>query len=425
MIKHKVDSMKPCLTTLPNGMRVVTHHIPHVETVSMGVWIEAGSRLEAAHNNGIAHFLEHMAFKGTKTRSAFDIVRQIEAVGGDLNAATSQDVTYYHASVLKEDTGLGIDILADILQNSIFLEEEIEKERNVVLQEIDQTNDTPDDVIFDHFQSIAFSGQPLGQPILGTRETVKSFDRSMLESFVKENYLPHRMVFSAAGNLSHEAIVAHVEKVFSYPQVPSVSKNQSARYKGGYTHLFKKLEQQHFVLGFEGVALDSPDFYVAHCYSGLLGGGMSSRLFQEVREKRGLVYGISSFVTSYKDTGLFGVYTGTSSDQMEEIIQIIFQEIEKTTSGITDEETERAKNQLKAHILMAQESTAYWASANARQVLTFGKTRSVSEIIEKIEAIDARTMGDYAAQLLASPPSFAFVGPRKKKIAYTLNRMCD
>lgn len=419
MLKNKVESQATQLTTLPNGMRVVTHHIPHVETVSMGVWIEAGSRLETARTNGIAHFLEHMAFKGTTTRSAFDIVRQIESVGGDLNAATSQDVTYYHASVLKEDTALGIEILADILQNSTFLEEEIEKERNVVLQEIDQTNDTPDDVVFDHFQSVAFAGQSLGQPILGTRDTVKSFDREMLQAFVQSHYLPHRMVVSAAGNLDHEVIVAQVKDLFGYAKGSTSAPWPAASYKGGYTHLFKKLEQQHFVLGFEGIPLNSPDFYVAHCYSGLLGGGMSSRLFQEVREKRGLVYGISSFVTSYKDTGLFGVYTGTSSDQMEEIIQIIFQEIEKTTKEITDEESERAKNQLKAHILMAQESTAYWANSLARQVLTFGQPRSVPEIIEKIDAIDARKMGAYAEQLLTSTPSFAFIGPRKKKITYS------
>jgi predicted Zn-dependent peptidase len=408
------------LSTLPNGFRIVTHHIPHVETVSMGVWIGAGSRCETPDNNGIAHFLEHMAFKGTMTRSAFDIVQQIEAVGGDLNAATSQDVTYYHASLLKQDINLGIDILADILQNSTFAQEEIEKERKVVLQEIDQTNDTPDDVIFDHFQSIAFPNQSLGRPILGSRSNVKSFNKKMLRDFIKEHYLPHKMVFAAAGNLNHDEVVARVKEVFLYPKSETKIRNEAGCYKGGYSHIFKKLEQQHFVIGFEGVSLDSKDFYLAHCYSGLLGGGMSSRLFQEIREKRGLVYGISSFVTAYRDTGLFGIYTGTSEDQIEEIIRIIFQEIENSISNITVEEAERAKNQLKAHILMSQESTAYWANTLARQVLTFGKAQTVEEITHKIDAIDKGRLGQYASDLLTSVPSLAFIGPRKKKINYEL-----
>ena len=406
------------LTTLPNGFRIVTRHIPYVETVSMGVWVGSGSRSETPKNNGIAHFLEHMAFKGTTTRSAFDIVQQIEAVGGDLNAATSQDATYYHASLLKENTFLGIEILADILQNSTFLSQEIEKERNVVLQEIDQTNDTPDDVVFDHFQTSAFPDQPLGRPILGSRSNVKSFNKEMLQEFIEENYHPSRMVFSAAGNLDHEQIVAHIQALFLYPRKDVKLSVEPGIYKGGYSHTFKELEQQHFVLGFEGVSVTSEDFYLAHCYSGLLGGGMSSRLFQEIREKRGLVYGISSFSSSYQDTGLFGVYTGTSEDKTEEIIRIIFQEMENSTVNITSEEAERSKNQLKAHILMAQESTSYWANSMARQVLTFGKPRRMEEIMDKIEAIDKHALGQYAGKLLKSKPCLAFIGPRKNHIDY-------
>lgn len=409
------------LTTLSNGLRVVTHHIPYVETVSMGVWVAAGSRCETVTNNGMAHFLEHMAFKGTTSRSAFDIVQQVEAVGGDLNAATSQDVTYYHASFLKENTFLGIEILADILQNSTFLQEEIEKERNVVLQEIDQTNDTPDDVVFDHFQTAAFPDQPLGRPILGSRENVKSFNKAMLQDFIDTHYQASRMVFSAAGNLDHEKIVERIEALFLYPKNTIKLNVQPGVYQGGYSHVFKELEQQHFVLGFEGVSISSADFYLAQCYSGLLGGGMSSRLFQEIREKRGLVYGISSFSSTYQDTGLFGVYTGTSEDKTEEIIKIIFQEMENSTFNITSEEAERAKNQLKAHILMAQESTSYWANSMARQVLTFGRTRTLKEILEKIETIDQKALGDYAAKLLKSTPTLAFIGPRKQPIQYKEN----
>ncbi|OFW96582.1 MAG: hypothetical protein A2977_00620 [Alphaproteobacteria bacterium RIFCSPLOWO2_01_FULL_45_8] len=392
--------------------------MPHVETISMGVWVGAGSRRETLSNNGIAHFLEHMAFKGTTTRSAFDIVQQIEAVGGDLNAATSQEVTYYHASLLKEHTALGIEILADILQNSTFLSAEIEKERKVVLQEIDQTEDTPDDVIFDHFQAVSFPDQPLGRPILGSRMTVNGLTQNMLHDFVAQYYVPQRMVFSAAGNLQHEEIVAQVERAFLTLQALPEAPLPRASYKGGYAHTFKKLEQQHIVLGFEGLALESPDFYLAHCYSSLLGGGMSSRLFQEIREKRGLVYGISSFMSSYQETGLFGIYTGTSEDKTEEIIEIIFQEIENTASHITSEEGERSKNQVKASILMAQESTAYWANTLARQVLVFGRPRTVEEVISKIDAVTEEKMGQYASQLLYSTPSLAFIGPRKKKINY-------
>ena len=406
------------LSTLPNGFRVVTYSIPHLETISMGVWIGAGSRYETLENNGIAHFLEHMAFKGTKTQSAFDIVQKIESVGGDLNAATSQDMTCYHASLLKKDTRLGIEILSDILQNSTFLKEEIERERRVVLQEIDQTEDTPEEIIFDHFQGAAFPDQPLGRPILGPRKNVKAFEKETLCNFIDQNYVPGNMVFSAAGNLDHEKIVEQIKDTFLYSKKGLEVKPQPAFYKGGYSHTFKKLEQQHLAIGFEGVALGSTEFYVAHCYSGLLGGGMSSRLFQEIREKRGLVYGISSFSSSHKDTGLFGIYTGTSEDKMEEIIKVILGEIEGSLSNLTSEEVERSKNQLKAHILMAQEKTSYWANSLAKQVLNFGKTTTTKEIIEKIEKVDKDSLKKFAKKLLVSEVSLAFIGPRKKDIQY-------
>lgn len=406
----------PQMTTLPNGLRVVTYHVPYVQTVSLGLWVGAGSRCETPVNNGIAHFLEHMAFKGTTTRSAFDIARQIEAVGGDLNAATSQDLTYYYASLLKEDTHLGIEILADILQNSTFQQDEMEKERNVVLQEIDQTNDTPDDVIFDHFQSVAFPGQPLGRPILGTPQTVKSFTKEMLTDFIHQHYHPSEMVFAAAGNLESSPVADWVEQAFSFSPCMKGPQIESSVYQGGYSHVVKDLEQQHFVLGFEGVPLTHPDFYLAHCYAGLLGGGMSSRLFQEVREKRGLVYGISAFSSSYQEAGLFGIYTGTSENKLEEIIKIIFSEIEKTTFELMDEEVDRAKNQLKASILMAQESTFYWANTLARQILTWGQPRSLPDMLSRIDSIDKDDLQRYAAQLLKGKPSVAFIGSRKEHL---------
>lgn len=401
------------VTTLSNGMRVVTQSMPHVKTISMGVWVDVGSRYEEEREGGIAHFLEHMAFKGTKTRSAFDIVREIEAVGGDLNAATSQETTSYFVTLLQEDWRLGVDVLSDIVQNSIFPQEEIARERDVVLQEVDQTEDAPDEVVFELAQKVAFPNQALGRPILGTKENIRAFDQKTLNSFVDKHYTGDRLVFSAAGCVDHDALVEVVEKAFQTVRSAEVERVcEKGVYQGGDASLSKPLEQKHIVFGFEGVPITDPRFYTIQCYANLLGGGMASRLFQEVREKRGLVYGISAFAPSYRDTGLFCVYTSTSQSSVKDIIEIVQEEIQKTACSVTEEELNRSKNQMKANFLVAREGTAYCMSAAARQLLYGGRLKTPEEIIQTIDDISRLDIKVIVEAILKSPSITSYVGPR-------------
>lgn len=401
------------LTTLPNGFRIITDSISTVETASLGVWIGAGSRNETVSNNGVAHFLEHMAFKGTTTRSAYEIARAIEDVGGYLNAYTSREITAYYARVLKQDVGLAIDILGDILQNSTFSEEELLKERDVILQEISQSKDTPDDIIFDYFQETAYPNQPLGRTILGPEKNVSQMTRTTLIEFMQTHYHPSQMVFAAAGNINHEEIVEKVQGHFHLKRETSSFLQEPALYQGGTFQETRDLEQLHLVLGVQGVSTQHKDFYTSSIYSTLLGGGMSSRLFQEVREKRGLAYSIYSFSSSYKDSGVFGVYVGTSKKEGPHVIQVIKEELHKSTHTLSAEEVKRAKSQLKAGLLMGMESTSHRAKTLAQQLLTFGKTFTPAEIIERIDAPSLEEIQEFSKTLLESSFTFAAVGPVK------------
>ena len=390
------------VTKLDNGMRVATHFIPHVKTISMGLWVDVGARYELPEEAGMSHFLEHMAFKGTRTRTAYDIVQQIEAVGGDLNAATSQDTTAYYVTLLAEDWRLGLDVLADIVLNSTFPEEEIERERDVVLQEIDQTEDAPDDVVFEMAQKISFPDQALGCPILGPKENIKSFKKEDLERFVHKHYKSNRLLFVAAGCVDHDLVVEAVSKAFSGAKRGEDLILGDVTYGGGEISQRKPLEQNHLVLGFEGVSLADSGYTAMQAYAGLLGGGMASRLFQEIREKRGLVYGISSFPVGYRDTGLFYVYTSTSQNKIEALIEIILEEMMKTSQHLTEEEVIRAKTQIKAHMLMAEEKTSFWVGRIGRQLLHLGRIVSTEEWVRKVEEIDGNQLKKIAEKLLQS-----------------------
>src|SRR5271156_1213565 len=312
------------LATLPNGPRIVTDRIDTVATVSLGLWVDVGTRHEPAKVNGVAHFLEHMAFKGTKRRSALAIAEEIEAVGGHLNAYTSRESTAYYAKVLKEDLPLALDILADILMNSSFDPAEFERERTVILQEIGQANDTPDDIIFDHFQERAFPDQAMGRPTLGSPEIIRRLSRESVIAYLRDHYGAARMVLSASGNLDHDRFVDLADRLLS--AMPAIGANghaitaEPARYIGGEYRQGRDLEQLHLVLGFPSLALGDPDYYAASVLSTAFGGGMSSRLFQEVREKRGLVYTIHSFAHSFRDGGLFGIYAGTGEEEAGELM---------------------------------------------------------------------------------------------------------
>lgn len=408
------------VSVLKNGLRVVTDSMPHVETAALGVWVNIGTRHEKAKINGIAHMLEHMAFKGTKTRKARDIAEQIEAVGGYLNAATSREMTAYYARVLKEDVPLALDILSDILLNSVFDPEELERERAVILQEINQANDTPDDIIFDYFQETAFPNQPMGQPILGTAEIIKQIDRDTLLNFMQDHYRAPRMVLAATGNVDHNQIVSIAEKCFASLNSDTPVSLEPALYKGGDFRHEHDLEQVHMIIGFEGVPIDHKDYYVASLLATLLGGGMSSRLFQEIREKRGLVYSIYAFKSSYTDAGLFAIYAGTGPDQVEEVIPVICDEINKMTDLIEENELQRAKAQLKAGLLMGLESTSNRCEQLAQHILFHGRPIPSTEISERIEAVNVTDLKRIAKTIFSSVPTLTSIGPIQSLEAYNV-----
>jgi predicted Zn-dependent peptidase len=406
------------ITKLANGMTIVTDRLDTVETVSLGVWVQAGSRFETAANNGVSHLLEHMAFKGTARRSARDIAEEIEAVGGHLNAFTSREMTAFHATTLKDNVDVAIDIIGDILQNSVFDQQELEREREVVLQEIGQAFDTPDDIVFDHFQSTAFPEQPLGRPVLGPPEIVASMTRDTLMGYMGTHYTPPRMIFAAAGKLDHDVIVAMVEAQFSRVEAGIVEQPEAALYRGGDIRETRDLEQVHFVLGFESVGFHDPDYYAIAVAASTLAGGMSSRLFQEIREKRGLVYSIYGFNSAYSDGGLFGIYAGTGEEGLAELVPVLCDELIKSTSTIEEKELGRARAQMRTGIVMSLESTAARAEQIARQITVFDRVMPIEELIEKVEALSCADIERAISRLLSSDPTVAAIGPVSRLPSY-------
>src|SRR5579862_632818 len=402
------------LATLSNGLRIVTDKIDTVATVSLGLWVDVGTRHEPAEINGVAHFLEHMAFKGTERRSALAIAEEIEAVGGHLNAYTSRESTAYYAKVLKEDVPLALDILADILMHSTFEENEFERERAVILQEIGQANDTPDDIIFDHFQERAFPDQAMGRPVLGSPKIIRKLSRKSVVSYLKDHYGASRMVLSAAGNLDHDRLVELADTLLCGLPAERAVATEPARYVGGEHRQGRDLEQLHLVLGFPGLPLGDPDYYAAAVLSTAFGGGMSSRLFQEVREKRGLVYAISSFAHGYRDGGLFGVYAGTGEDEAAELLPVLCDETRKLDNGFTPVELARAKAQMRAGLLMSLESTSARCEQLAQHLLIYGTPFDPAEIVGRIEAVDAAAIGRVVARLRAGPPTVTALGPLRR-----------
>ena len=399
------------MSRLANGLRVVTDSMTSVESVTLGVWAGVGARDEPAPLNGVAHLLEHMAFKGTTTRSARDIAEAIEAVGGHLNAHTARDHTAYYAKVLKEDVALALNILADILRNPAFEPKELDCEKAVILQEIGQSLDTPDDIVFDHFQEVAYPDQALGRPVLGTVETVSRMQREQVADYLARHYRADRMVLVAAGNLDHERFVELAEPLFGSLPGGGEAASEPACYTGGDARESRELEQVHLVLGFKGLAHGDPDFYAAAVFSTLLGGGMSSRLFQEIREKRGLVYSIYSYVSSYADSGIFAVYAGTGKGQVAELIPRMCDEIVGVGNGVKTEEITRARAQIKASIRMALESTGARAERLASHLLFRRRIIPIAELLASIDAVDEEAVRRVARRLAEGTPSFAALGP--------------
>jgi predicted Zn-dependent peptidase len=399
------------VTRLDNGLTVVTDPMPNVESVSVGVWVDAGTRHEAAPINGVSHLLEHMAFKGTRRRSAQAIAEEIEAVGGQINAYTAREHTAYYAKVLKEDIGLAVDIIADILQHSVLDAEELAREQAVVVQEIGQAIDTPDDIIFDHFQAAAYPEQAMGRPVLGTAELVRSMTRDTVASYMREHYAAGNMVLAAAGRVDHDTLVTLADRGFTHLAPGRRPPEEPARYIGGQYREERDLEQTHLVLGFEGVSYVHADYYAESVLSTLLGGGMSSRLFQEVREKRGLVYSIYSFASHYDDGGLFAIYAGTGPDDAGEVLPVVCEEINKVMENVGEEEVARARAQLKASILMSLESTGSRCEQLARQMQIYGHPKAVEDVVAQVEAVDIAAVLGAARRVFAGTPTFAAIGP--------------
>ena len=399
------------LSTLTNGLRVATDRLDTVDTVSLGIWIDVGTRHEPAEINGVAHFLEHMAFKGTERRSALAIAEEIEAVGGHLNAYTSRESTAYYAKVLKEDLPLALDILSDILQHSTFDCEEIERERAVILQEIGQANDTPDDIIFDYFQERAFPDQAMGRPVLGRPEIIRRLGRDAVLTYLRDHYGARRMVLAAAGHLDHDRIVDLAEELIGGMPADRSAIVEPARYTGGDRREHRDLEQLHLVMGFPGPALDHPDYYAAAVLSTALGGGMSSRLFQEIREKRGLVYSIHSFVHGYRDGGLFGIYAGTGEAEAAELVPALCEQAVRLEAGLSPIELNRAKTQMKAGLLMSLESTSARCEQLAQHLLIHGTPFDPVDIVRRIEAVDDDAIRRVVARWRSGPPTLVGLGP--------------
>jgi len=404
----------PQITTLPNGLRVSADQMKDVETVSVGVFVNTGSRNETPQINGISHFLEHMAFKGTAKRTARQIAEEFEGIGGRINAYTSKEKTVYYAKVLKQHAEFAVEFLADILQNSTFDQVELEKERGVILQEIAMTNDTPDDIIFDHFQETAYPNQALGRSILGPTKNIKKFGREHFANYIAAQYNYQNMAVVAAGNIKESDLVKWSKKYFNQLASNKIKPVEPAKYVGGVFKKEKKLEQINLVMGFEAFDIKHKHHYTAQILAMILGGGMSSRLFQEVRENRGLAYSIYAFNSANCDSGIFGIYAGTTPEKTNELIDATRQEIKKICDKISDAELARVRTQFEASLLMAKESTSGRMQRLGGEILTHNRLIFDDEFLQKIHAVKKSDVVKVANEIFSSGNStFAAIGKVK------------
>ncbi len=402
------------ISTLPNGLRIVTEHMPGLQSASVGVWVLAGGRHETALQNGIAHFLEHMAFKGTTRRTALQIAEAIEDVGGYINAYTSKEMTAYYARCLVADVPLAMDVIADIVLNPIFDPREIEVERGVILQEIGQALDTPDDIIFDWLQEASYPDQPFGRTILGPVERVQSFSADNLRSFVGQHYAPDQMILSAAGGVDHATLVAQATEFFGHLPARGLSLVEPAIFAGTERREVKKLEQVHFALSFEGPGYRHADVYAAQVHAMTMGGGMSSRLFQKIREERGLCYSIFAQSGAYEDTGSLTIYAGTSKADIADLTQLTIDEMKRASDDMSDAEVARARAQMKAGLLMGLESPSNRAERNARLLAVWGRVPGVDEAVAKIDAVTTEDVRRFSGELAGAKTALALYGPVAK-----------
>src|ERR1700749_3814931 len=397
------------VTKLPSGLTVITDTMPHLETAALGVWAGVGGRDEKPNEHGISHLLEHMAFKGTTRRSSREIV---EEIGGDLNAGTSTETTAYYARVMKADVPLALDVLSDILANPSFVPDELEREKNVIVQETAAAQDTPDDVVLDHLNELCYPAQRMGRPLLGTAKTLEAFNRDTLRGYLSTHYRGPDMVVAAAGAVDHKRVVEEASQRFAGFEAAPAPKPQPAMFgKGGSRVVHRDLEQAHLTLALEGVPQSDLSLFSLQVFTNTLGGGMSSRLFQEVREKRGLCYSIYTFHAPYSDTGFFGLYTGTDPQDAPEMMEVIVDVINDAVETLTEAEVARAKAQMKAGLLMALESCRARAEQLARHILAYGRPLTVEELVGGIDAVSVDSTRDAARGLLSrSRPAVVALG---------------
>ncbi|QOD37858.1 M16 family metallopeptidase [Candidatus Wolbachia massiliensis] len=392
----------PQITKLDNGLRIITEQVHDVDSVALNIRVGVGSRAESANQNGISHFLEHMAFKGTKTRTAFEIAKAFDDIGGVFNACTGRESTSYYAKVLKKDIKIGIDILIDILMNSTFPEDELEREKDVVIQEIFQTNDSPSDIIFDKYFEAAYKNQPFGRSILGTQDTVKSFVKGDLNNYINEHYFGENMLFAVAGDVEHEEVVSLTKDFLSKIHSKELKKGQNASYTGGEHLEHRKLDQVHLLIGLPSVSRHDDKYHTFKVLDSILGSGMSSRLFQEVREKQGLAYSVYSFNSSYIDTGMLSIFAGTDSSNLDKLLKSITTELQKlSTDDLEEKEVNRVKERIKSQILMSRESVSSRTEALCHYYGNYGRYVSKNELIEKISAVTLSGVKKVAEELLS------------------------
>lgn len=403
------------LTETPDGLRIASEHLPGVESVTLCVSYHVGARAETDAQHGIAHLLEHMAFKGTATRNARQIAEQFDDIGGHCNAYTSMEQTVYYARVLNRHLPVAVEILADILNNSLFDATELKREQEVIVQEIGMHHDTPEDLVFDYLHDVVWPDHPLGRTILGTPHSVRGFTSDDLRHYMRTHYHAPSMVISAAGNVEHEALAAMIGEHFDEITAEAAQETHPASFRSGEKRVARdELEQTQVMLAFPGVAIGDADYYPLQLLSTIFGGGMSSRLFQEVREHRGLAYSVQSFLTSYSDCGLFGIYAGTSPDKTKELVQVLREEAQKIVQGVTKQELVRAKHQQAASLLMRRESVTSVAEWIARHLQDYGAYRPATEMIRTIEAITVEDLMRSSARIFKdTPTALATLGPTK------------
>lgn len=398
--------------TCQNGVRIVLENIPTVRSVALGVWIGTGSRKEDEYNNGVSHFLEHMFFKGTKSRNAREIAESFDSIGGQVNAFTSKEYTCYYAKVLDTHADMALEVLADMYFNSLFDEEELKKEKNVVLEEIKMYDDTPDDIVHDLLSKAVYEQHPLGYPILGTEETLSSFNGDTLRGYMFDHYTPENTVISIAGNIT-EAFIKEVEKYFgSFEAGKSELEIVKPSFHANKLSRKKETEQAHLCLGYDGLQIGHDEMYSLISLNNILGGSMSSRLFQDVREQKGLAYSVFSYHSAFQDSGMVTIYAGTGAKQLDELYDTIQTTLATLKGeGITDKELFNSKEQLKGSLMLSLESTNSRMSRNGKNELLLGKHRSLDEIIADIDSVTKDDVDHMAHKIFTDTFSISLISP--------------